>query len=658
MLHTLVLLREENPDPRKVGPYTMQRGPMRGVSISWIHDPHAGVMPVPVITQRGNWKTNSGWAKKWYTAMIQFLQDPDGNNSHTITPDNLPAPFQAVIASRIPNYNSVKRLCAASVIFQGATLRAVGGASDTRHALQISRIGLGFQLHMCRLALGPPGPKWGKYSYRATCDMCSAIDVSSCYRIDHLEEPWEPFRDLDQPVACFYRECQWYLESSHAKANRYFRAGGHPPLPPLAETDRPTSPPSYHQEPQQVGPRIPSSSAARPSGLQVPLDDSERNHQPAHPAEARRAGSQEPTHGLPPPGANNNPKSKVDSNKEDKAPQQSEHPGTRSKAKSQAGPPVPPTQQYLPGLTNHELLQALRKIPRVRSIAELSQTLSDPDRRDLDVEEFFRIIQALHPDDVSPDIPLCVMWNLGYACANSSNEQRPDSGINPAGSICRLHRFRICCTCGGHHSTWECREIKTPIDQQWAWPRAPQNGWETQEQRKLKYRLTHARQDTMWRPLDVGEMPLPISDYLLDGDESAGDSPQLPPERVAEPPGNLRFPSQARHKDTKPHPRSGQPAGSSQSNLASASPLAKWKSAIVPPWPKDFRVAQGQMPADSENHYANYQDLPGPATAFSAAVPRLADLPAAAVPASVLPPFHLNSSKNDARVCDMFIEAD
>jgi hypothetical protein len=194
MLHTVVPQHEEKPDPWKGEPYTMQLGPVRGVSMSWIHDPHTGVMPVPVIIQRGNGKTNSGWTTKWCATMIQFLQDPDGNYLRTITPDDFPTLFHAVIASRVRIYDCVNRWCAADVDFRGATLKAEGGASNARRALQISCVGLGFQLHMCRLALGPPGRKWGKYSYRATYDMCNTIDVFGCYRVDSMEEPWEPFQ--------------------------------------------------------------------------------------------------------------------------------------------------------------------------------------------------------------------------------------------------------------------------------------------------------------------------------------------------------------------------------------------------------------------------------------------------------------------------------
>jgi hypothetical protein len=407
----------------------------------------------------------------------------------------------------------------------------------------MSCVGLGFQLHMCRLALGPPGLKWGKYSYRATYDMCNTINVFGCYRVDNMEEPWEPLHHLDQPPGLFYVEWQWYFESSQAKANRYLRAGGCPPFPPLPESDQPTFSPIYQQKPQQVRPQTPSSSSSHPSGLQVPFKIPEHNHQPDQATEAHWTRSQEPTRGLPRPGAKYYSKSRVDASKKDNAPEPSENPGARSKAASQAGPPVPPTQ-HLPGLTSREILQAFRKIPWVRSFAGILQTLSDPGRRNIDVEEFFRVVQTSHPDKVSPDIPLRVMWNLGYACADSSNEQRPDNDNNPAGSICRRRRFRMCCACGDHHAAWDCastRESRVPVNKLWAWPCAPPTGWDTMKQQKLKYWLSRMCHDTMRRPLYGDEMPLPTPDYFLDGNNSAGDSPQLPPERFAEPHGTPGF---------------------------------------------------------------------------------------------------------------------
>jgi hypothetical protein len=141
-------------------------------------------------------------------------------------------------------------------------------------------------------------------------------------------------------------------------------------------------------------------------------------------------------------------------------------------------------------------------------------------------------------------IPLRIMWNLGYACADSSNEQRPDNDNNPAGSICRRRRFRMCCACGDHHAAWDCastRESRVPVNKLWAWPCAPPTGWDTMKQQKLKYWLSRMCHDTMRRPLYGDEMPLPTPDYFLDGNNSAGDSPQLPPERFAEPHGTPGF---------------------------------------------------------------------------------------------------------------------
>jgi hypothetical protein len=130
--------------------------------------------------------------------MIQFLQDPDGHNLHTTTPDDLPTPVQAWLSDHVAHYSSIKRWCIASVNFQGTTLRTVGGGSDARYALQIPCVGLVFQLHVYRLALGPPGLKWGGYAYRATYDLHSAINVFGCYRIEKVQEPWAPFNDQDQ----------------------------------------------------------------------------------------------------------------------------------------------------------------------------------------------------------------------------------------------------------------------------------------------------------------------------------------------------------------------------------------------------------------------------------------------------------------------------
>jgi hypothetical protein len=178
------------------------------------------------------------------------------------------------------------------------------------------------------------------------------------------------------------------------------------------------------------------------------------------------------------------------------------------------------------------------------------------------------------------------MWNLGYACANSSHKQRPEAGINPAGTICRHHNYHMCCKCGGRHSAWTCTTtIKADIHPLWAWPRTPPQGWNTAKQQKLEYWQTHMYQDTMWRPLEEGELPLPTPEYLLREDESTDDSPGLPPKRVAAPPGNPRLPPQAHPYVTKPRPSSGQPVGSSQDSLTSTSIPSKWKSAVVPPGP-------------------------------------------------------------------------
>jgi hypothetical protein len=242
-----------------------------------------------------------------------------------------------------------------------------------------------------------------------------------------------------------------------------------------------------------VGLPVPASSTAHPTGLQVPSDDSEHKRPPPLLPGSHQTGSQGPVHHLPPPGAESNFKFKVDDEEECDVPAPaSERLGAGSKAVSQAGPAAPPAQQYLPELANPELTQALRKIPWVRSIAELLPTLTDPNRRD--VKEFFHIIQAPHPDDVSPEIHLCVMWNLGYACANSSHKQRPEAGINPAGTICRHRNYHMCCKCGGRSSAWTCAtSLKADIHPRWAWPRTPPHGWKTAKQQKLEYWQTHTR---------------------------------------------------------------------------------------------------------------------------------------------------------------------
>jgi hypothetical protein len=94
-----------------------------------------------------------------------------------------------------------------------------------------------------------------------------------------------------------------------------------------------------------VGPPVPASSTAHPTGLQVPSDDSEHKRPPPLPPGPHQTGSQGPVHHLPPPGAKSNLKFKVDVDEECDVPATaSERLGTRSKAVSQAGPPAPPAQ--------------------------------------------------------------------------------------------------------------------------------------------------------------------------------------------------------------------------------------------------------------------------------------------------------------------------
>jgi hypothetical protein len=199
-----------------------------------------------------------------------------------------------------------------------------------------------------------------------------------------------------------------------------------------------------------VGTPAPTSTTAHPTGLRLPSDDSEHQRPPPLPPGLQPTGSQGLLHHPRPPGAKSNFNFEVDVDEQCIVPSPaSELLGTRSKAGSQAGPPASPAQQYLPELVNPDLTQALRKISWIRSITELLPTLSGLNLRAVDVKEFFRIIHSPHPDGMSPDIQMCVMWNLGYACADSSRKQRPEAGINPAGTICRHHNLHMCCKCGG-----------------------------------------------------------------------------------------------------------------------------------------------------------------------------------------------------------------
>jgi hypothetical protein len=208
------------------------------------------------------------------------------------------------------------------------------------------------------------------------------------------------------------------------KANRYLRAYGRPPLPPL--TEQPGSPsalPHQHQESQQAGPPAPTSSTSHPTGLQVPSDDSERKRPPPPPG-PQQTGSQGPAHHLPPPGAKSNLKFKVDVDEECDVPAPAlERLGSRSKAGSQAGPPAPPAQQYLPELVNPELIQALRKISRIRSIAELLPTLTDPNCRAVNVKEFFRSYTP-HTPTACHQTSICTSCGTWVTRAQTENRGR------------------------------------------------------------------------------------------------------------------------------------------------------------------------------------------------------------------------------------------
>jgi hypothetical protein len=157
MRYTDVPVHTENPYPWQEEPRAMLSGPMQGVGLSWICDPrvclrgtHDWIVPAPVVIQRGDRETHSGWATMWYTTMVQYLQGPKGNSLRAATPDDFPTPVQAWLSDHVAHYVAVKRGRAASVDHQRATLRTAGGGSDARYALQTSRVGLVLQLHVCR----------------------------------------------------------------------------------------------------------------------------------------------------------------------------------------------------------------------------------------------------------------------------------------------------------------------------------------------------------------------------------------------------------------------------------------------------------------------------------------------------------------------------
>jgi hypothetical protein len=66
-----------------------------------------------------------------------------------------------------------------------------------------------------------------------------------------------------------------------------------------------------------------------------------------------------------------------------------------------------------------------------------------------------------------------------------------------------------------------------------------------------------------------------------------------------------------------------------------------------PPWPNDYRVTQGWMPADTTNCSASSRDLPGPAAPVN--------VPKAVAPVTAWPLFAQFSSSSDVRVCDVFV---
>jgi hypothetical protein len=172
---------------------------------------------------------------------------------------------------------------------------------------------------------------------------------------------------------------------------------------------------------------------------QSPSNDSQRKDRPSRTPGPQHTEPQRQRRQAPPIRgglvlvASNNLKYEVDVDEEYNmpAPADMERLGITSKAGSLAGPPAPPLQQYPPELDKTELAAALEKVPCIRSIKELLPTLSDCKRRRVNVEEFFRIIDQPNPDNVSPDIQLCVMWNLGSTTCSISTRRNHVFGLAP-----------------------------------------------------------------------------------------------------------------------------------------------------------------------------------------------------------------------------------
>jgi hypothetical protein len=162
--------------------------------------------------------------------MVQFLKGPEGNDLRITTPGHLPTPVQAWGAAHIDHFASVKKWRAATVDYQGITLRAAGAC-----------IALAFQIRTYRLALGPPGPRWGGCAYHPTFDVRQTINISGLFRIESVLEPWAPLDDQDTISSTFYRPCQWYVAAAHANANYNPQANNRHPLAPHTDPPATTS---------------------------------------------------------------------------------------------------------------------------------------------------------------------------------------------------------------------------------------------------------------------------------------------------------------------------------------------------------------------------------------------------------------------------------